>query len=339
MTMTTIAPTDQTGPAGATEHAVEARGLTKTLGDTLALDGVDLVVPRGTVLGLLGPNGAGKTTAVRVLSTLIRPDAGSASIGGFDVVRQPDDARRIIGLTGQYATVDEELSGIENLMLIGRLLELPRAQAKARAYELLEQFSLTDAAKKVAKNYSGGMRRRLDLAVSLIGNPEVLFLDEPTTGLDPRARQEVWDVVHERVAAGVTVLLTTQYLDEAEELAGEIVVLDRGRVIASGTPDQLKSRVGGQTLTVRPVDERQLPQVVTILRDVTHAEPQLLTSSPSAIAPVDGDAMMPQVVSGLAAAGIAVLELELGRPSLDEVFLTITGHRAEEPTPNEQEQP
>jgi oleandomycin transport system ATP-binding protein len=318
--------------------AVKAEGLTKTLGDTLALDRVDLVVPRGTVLGLLGPNGAGKTTAVRILSTLIRPDAGTATVGGFDVVRQPDDVRRAIGLTGQYATVDEELSGIENLMLIGRLLELPRAKARARAYELLEQFSLTDAAKKVAKNYSGGMRRRLDLAISLIGNPDVLFLDEPTTGLDPRARQEVWDVVKDRVAAGVTVLLTTQYLDEAEELASEIVVLDRGRVIASGTPDELKSRVGGQTLTVRPVDERQLPEVVAILRDITHAEPQLVASNPSAIAPVDDQAMMPAVVARLAGAGIPVLELELGRPSLDEVFLTITGHRAEEAPAAEQEQ-
>jgi oleandomycin transport system ATP-binding protein len=331
MTMTTIAPNDQTGPQrpGGSDHAIIAEGLTKTLGTTLALDGIDLVVPRGTVLGLLGPNGAGKTTAVRILSTLIKPDAGHALVSGFDVVREPDAVRRVIGLTGQYATVDEELSGIENLMLIGRLLELPRAQAKAKAYELLEQFSLTEAAKKVAKNYSGGMRRRLDLAVSLIGNPEVLFLDEPTTGLDPRARQEVWDVVHARVADGVTVLLTTQYLDEAEQLAGEIVVLDKGRVIASGTPDALKSRVGGQTLTVRPVDPANLPAVVTILRDVTRSEPQLLQVSPSAIAPVEDESMLPAVVAALAAAQIAVLELELGRPSLDEVFLTITGHRAE----------
>jgi oleandomycin transport system ATP-binding protein len=332
MTMTTIAPSGQTGPGrrGGNDHAIIAEGLTKTLGTTRALDGIDLVVPRGTVLGLLGPNGAGKTTAVRILSTLIRPDSGHATVGGFDVVRQADDVRRVIGLTGQYATVDEELSGIENLMLIGRLLELPRAQAKARGYALLEQFSLTDAAKKVAKTYSGGMRRRLDLAISLIGSPDVLFLDEPTTGLDPRARQEVWDVIQDRVADGVTVLLTTQYLDEAEQLAEEIVVLDKGRVIASGTPDQLKSRVGGQTLTVRPVDEAQLPAVVTILRDVTHSEPQLLQVSPSAIAPVEDEFMLPAVVAALSSAGIAVLELELGRPSLDEVFLTITGHRAED---------
>jgi oleandomycin transport system ATP-binding protein len=331
MTMTTIAPSGRTGPHGPdADHAIIAEGLTKTLGTTRALDAVDLVVPRGTVLGLLGPNGAGKTTAVRILSTLIRPDHGHATVGGFDVVRQPDAVRRIIGLTGQYATVDEELSGIENLMLIGRLLEIPRAQAKARAYELLEQFSLTEAAKKVAKNYSGGMRRRLDLAVSLIGNPAVLFLDEPTTGLDPRARQEVWDVVNERVANGVTVLLTTQYLDEAEQLASEIVVLDRGRVIASGTPDELKSRVGGQTLTVRPVDEERLPEVVDILRRLTGAEPQRLTVSPSVIAAVEEEQMLPAVVAALASSGIAVLELELGRPSLDEVFLTITGHRAED---------
>jgi oleandomycin transport system ATP-binding protein len=312
--------------------AVRAEGLTKTLGETLALDRVDLVVPRGTVLGLLGPNGAGKTTAVRILSTLIRPDAGVATVGGFDVVRHPDDVRRIIGLTGQYATVDEELSGIENLMLIGRLQEIPRAAARAKAYELLEQFSLTDAARKVVKNYSGGMRRRLDLACSLIANPEVLFLDEPTTGLDPRARQEVWDVVHQRVAQGVTVLLTTQYLDEAEQLAHEIVVLDKGRVIASGTPDELKSHVGGQTLTVRPVDPDRLADVVGVLREVTGIEPQLLQASPSAIAPVDDEAMLPAVVSRLTAAGIGVLELSLGLPSLDEVFLTITGHRAEDDT-------
>jgi oleandomycin transport system ATP-binding protein len=332
MTMTTIAQ-GASGAQGATpgpDHAIVAEGLTKTLGTTRALDGIDLVVPRGTVLGLLGPNGAGKTTAVRILSTLIRPDAGQARVSGFDVVRQPDDVRRAIGLTGQYATVDEELSGIENLMLVARLLELPRSQARSRAYELLDQFSLADAARKVAKSYSGGMRRRLDLAVSLIGDPDVLFLDEPTTGLDPRARQEVWHVIQDRVAAGVTVLLTTQYLDEAEQLAGEIVVLDRGRVIASGTPDDLKSRVGGQTLTVRPAEESRLPDVVQILREVTGTQPQVLTGSPSAIAPVDDEDMLPTVVARLTAGGIAVLELELGRPSLDEVFLTITGHRAEE---------
>jgi len=332
MTMTTIAPSGlgDNARSGRSDLAVEARGLTKTLGDTLALDHIDLVVPRGTVLGLLGPNGAGKTTAVRILSTLIRPDSGTATVGGYDVVRQPGAVRRVIGLTGQYASVDEELSGIENLILIGRLLEIPRAQTKAKAYELLEQFSLADAAKKVAKNYSGGMRRRLDLAASLMGNPQLLFLDEPTTGLDPRARQEVWEVVRQRVAAGVTVLLTTQYLDEAEQLAHEIVVLDKGRVIASGSPDELKSRVGGQTLTVRPVDPARLGDVVNVLRDVTAAEPQVLQSSPSAIAPVDDEAMLPSVVARLASAGIAVLELTLGRPSLDEVFLTITGHRAEE---------
>jgi oleandomycin transport system ATP-binding protein len=343
MTMTTIAPSGRTGPGEPTrsEHAVEARGLTKTLGDTLALDRVDLVVPRGTVLGLLGPNGAGKTTAVRILSTLIRPDAGTALVGGFDVVRQPDAVRRVIGLTGQYASVDEELSGIENLMLIGRLQEIPRAEARARAYQLLEQFSLTEAAKKVVKHYSGGMRRRLDLAASLIGNPELLFLDEPTTGLDPRARQEVWAVIRQRVALGATVLLTTQYLDEAEELAHEIVVLDKGRVIASGSPDELKSRVGGQTLTVRPVAAERLPEVVEILRQVTGAEPQLLQANPSAIAPVDDEAMLPTAVARLAAAGIGVLELTLGRPSLDEVFLTITGHVAEDltgPAGNQNEQ-
>jgi oleandomycin transport system ATP-binding protein len=335
MTSTTFTPANgqaQAALVNTEAPAITAEGLTKTLGDTLALDRVDLVVPRGTVLGLLGPNGAGKTTAVRILSTLITPDAGTATVGGFDVVRHPDDVRRVIGLTGQYASVDEELSGIENLMLIGRLQELPRAQARTRAYELLKQFSLTDAARKVVKNYSGGMRRRLDLAASLIGNPELLFLDEPTTGLDPRARQEVWDVVHQRVALGATVLLTTQYLDEAEQLANEIVVLDKGRVIASGTPDALKSRVGGQTLTVRPTDPRRLTEVVALLREVTGAEPQLLQGSPATIAPVTGESTLPTVVRRLDQAGIAVLELTLGLPSLDEVFLTITGHRAEDET-------
>jgi oleandomycin transport system ATP-binding protein len=230
------------------DHAIVAEGLVKRFGDTTAVDGVDLAIRSGTVYGLLGPNGAGKTTIVRMLATLLRPDAGHACVGGYDVVRDGHRVRQLIGLTGQYAAVDETLTGVENLLLIGRLLGMSRAHARARARELLATFRLTDAADRAAKTFSGGMRRRLDLAASLVGRPQVLFLDEPTTGLDPRARNEMWDIVRELTADGVTVLLTTQYLEEADQLAREIAVVDQGRVIAHGTPDQLKATTGARSL-------------------------------------------------------------------------------------------
>src|SRR6195952_1074757 len=246
-------------------YAVEAEGLVKRFGTTKALDGIDLAVREGTVLGVLGPNGAGKTTAVRILATLLKPDAGTARVGGLDVVRDSVKVRRQIGLTGQYASVDEGLSGTENLVLIGRLLNLPRREAGARAKELLASFDLTDAADKQAKHYSGGMRRRLDLAASLVGRPAVMYLDEPTTGLDPSKREDMWALVRELVADGTTVLLTTQYLDEADALADEICVIDHGKVIAHGTPDELKHVVGGQTIEVRPQNVDDLDAVERIL--------------------------------------------------------------------------
>jgi oleandomycin transport system ATP-binding protein len=312
-------------------YAVEAKGLVKRFGKTKALDGVDLAVRQGTVLGVLGPNGAGKTTAVRVLTTLIRPDAGEATIGGFDVRHDADRVRALIGLTGQYAAVDEDLTGFENLVLIGRLLELSRRDAKRRAGELLEQFELSDAGRRSVKTYSGGMRRRLDLAASLVSRPEILFLDEPTTGLDPRSRGEVWSMVRNLVADGVTVLLTTQYLDEADRLANEITVIDHGRVIASGTPAELKAKVGGQTLDVRPADPADLPAVSEIVAKVVGTVPsQRADDSALLSVPVDDDDAFAVVVGRLREERIAVTELALRLASLDEVFLALTGHGAEE---------
>jgi len=311
-----------------TELAIEAEGLVKTFGTTKALRGVDLAVPRGTVLGVLGPNGAGKTTAVRILSTLLRPDAGRARVGGHDVLREPDRVRRIIGLTGQYASVDEDLTGRQNLWLFGLLLDLSRAAARARASELLEWFDLTEAADRPAKTYSGGMRRRLDLAASLIAQPEVIFLDEPTTGLDPAKREGMWGVVRSLVLGGATVLLTTQYLEEAEVLADAITVIDHGQVIAHDTPDGLKRVVGGQTLEVRPSQAADLPRAATILSGVsTGAKAEEIRSGVLAV-PVAGDDAMTEAVALLAQAGIGVTELSLHLPSLDEVFFTLTGHAA-----------
>jgi oleandomycin transport system ATP-binding protein len=317
--------------------AIEAEGLAKSFGKVRALDGIDMVAREGTVFGLLGPNGAGKTTAIRVLSTLIRPDAGRASVGGYDVVREPAQVRRLIGLTGQYAAVDELLSGQENLYMIGRLLGFPASDARARAKELLEAFDLADAGSKVVKTYSGGMRRRLDLAASLVGRPRFLYLDEPTTGLDPRSRLELWGMIRGLVAEGTTVLLTTQYLEEADRLADEIVVIDHGRVIAAGTPQQLKTRVGGQVLQARPAETGDLAEIEKILAElaeggeVPHNDGQVVSVT------INDRSALGQAIRRLDDAGIAVDDLSLRRPSLDEVFLAVTGHVAqEEPGPDEE---
>jgi oleandomycin transport system ATP-binding protein len=308
-------------------HSILAEGLVKRYGDTTALAGIDLAVRTGTVFGLLGPNGAGKTTAVRVLATLIRPDAGHASVGGYDVVRQAHQVRRLIGLTGQYASVDETLTGAENLTLIGRLLGQPRTEAKRRARDLLAEFQLTDAADRAAKTYSGGMRRRLDLAASLVGRPRVLYLDEPTTGLDPVSRNGVWDTVRRLVADGVTVLLTTQYLEEADQLADELAVVDKGTVIATGTPAELKARTGALSLVVRPVHGIDLPTVTAVVAALAAGTPDVRGGVVSA--PVADPAVLPAVVRRLDDAGVLIAELTLRGSTLDEVFLSLTGHRAE----------
>jgi oleandomycin transport system ATP-binding protein len=304
---------------------IEAEGLTKRFGDTQALAGVDLGAEQGTVLGVLGPNGAGKTTAVRILSTLLRPDSGTARIGGYDVLTQAHRVRQTIGLTGQYASVDQDLTGLQNLVLIGQLLNLSTRDAKARARELLAWFDLSEAAGRVAKSYSGGMRRRLDLAASLVGRPSVIFLDEPTTGLDPAKREDMWGVVRSLVADGSTVLLTTQYLDEADALADDIVVIDRGKVIAHDTPDGLKRVVGGQRVKVMPADADRLPDVAAILRDVGGTEPTVSGRNQLTV-PVDGEQALTATLQRLGQDGIPVLEASLHLPSLDEVFMTLTGH-------------
>ena len=312
--------------------AICTEGLVKRYGKTTALAGLDLAVPPGIVQGVLGPNGAGKTTLVRILATLLRPKAGRARVGGFDVAEQPDKVRKLITLTGQFAAVDEDLTGRENLLLIARLLELSRKAARRRADELLERFGLAEAGGRLAKTYSGGMRRRLDLAMGLVGEPQVLFLDEPTTGLDPRARGDVWDMVRDLVAAGTTVLLTTQDLDEADRLASRIAVIDRGRVIDSGTPAELKAKVGGQSLDVRPAEPGELAKVGAIVAEVAGAgagEPNERDGVISApLAPgVSGTEALAAVSHRLGQAGIGVTELGLRLASLDEVFLTLTGGR------------
>ena len=304
---------------------IQAEGLRKRFGSTQALDGVDLAVPAGTVLGVLGPNGAGKTTAVRILATLLQADSGTALVGGYDVATQPHQVRRTIGLTGQYASVDEDLTGTQNLLLIGQLLGLSSRDAKARAAELLEWFDLADAASRMAKTYSGGMRRRLDLAASLVGRPAVIFLDEPTTGLDPAKREDMWDVVRNLVDDGSTVLLTTQYLDEADALADEITVIDHGRVIAHDTPDGLKRVIGGQRIVVTPSDHDRLGDVERLLVDVT-GHRAAVTGRSELTVPVTEEDVFAHVVGRLAAEGIGVNELSLHLPSLDEVFMTLTGH-------------
>ncbi|WP_112248695.1 ATP-binding cassette domain-containing protein [Kribbella monticola] len=312
--------------------AISAEGLVKKFGTTTALAGVDLTVPTGTVLGVLGPNGAGKTTAVRILGTLLRPDAGHATVGGFDVVREAPRVREIIGLTGQYASVDEDMSGHRNLVMIGRLLGMPRAQAKLRAAELLERFELSEAGDRIAKTYSGGMRRRLDLAASLVGNPSILYLDEPTTGLDPHARNGVWETIRNLVLDGTTVLLTTQYLEEADALADSLMVFDKGRVVASGRPAELKAQAGRQTLDVRPAEPGHLERVAAIVAEAVGVRPTVDVVNAVVSAPVPDGTSMPIVVRRLDEAGIAVTELSLRLPSLDEVFLALVGHAAVQDT-------
>jgi oleandomycin transport system ATP-binding protein len=281
----------------------------------------------GTVLGVLGPNGAGKTTAVRILATLLRPDGGQARVCGYDVGRHAHEVRQLIGLTGQYASVDEGLSGVNNLIMIGRLLGESRARARARAAGLLERFDLAEAAQRPVKTYSGGMRRRLDLAASLVGQPMVLYLDEPTTGLDPRSRIEVWGMIRGLVADGVTVLLTTQYLDEADQLADDIVVIDHGKVIATGTPDELKSRAGGQVLEVAPADPARLDGIAAVLAEWTGAVPVADAESGVVRVPVTDAAVLPAIVRDLDDAGVELAEFALRKSSLDEVFLALTGAR------------
>ena len=315
-------------------NIIEAQGLRKRFGTTQALDGVDLTAKQGTVLGVLGPNGAGKTTAVRVLATLLRADSGTARIAGYDVVRDAHKVRQTIGLTGQYASVDEDLTGNQNLELIGTLLNLSRRDARARAKELLDWFDLSEAAGRPAKTYSGGMRRRLDLAASLVGRPAVIFLDEPTTGLDPAKREDMWEVVRRLLTEGSTVLLTTQYLDEADALADEISVIDHGKVIAHDTPDGLKRVIGGHRVEVRPADPARLDEVFSILASVGQRKPEISGRDRLSV-PVSGEEALPATVEKLAAAGISVVELSLHLPSLDEVFMTLTGHTTSDMTQKE----
>ncbi|GED85098.1 ATP-binding cassette domain-containing protein [Streptomyces sp. NPDC056112] len=310
--------------------AIYAEGLVKTFGDVRALDGVDLDVPEGTVLGLLGPNGAGKTTTVRCLTTLLRPDSGKAVVAGLDVLKQPNEVRRSIGLSGQFAAVDEYLTGRENLEMVGRLYQMRAAAAKTRAGELLEQFNLADAADRPAKTYSGGMRRRLDLAAALVVSPPVMFMDEPTTGLDPRNRQQLWEVIKQLVSGGTTLLLTTQYLEEADHLAHEIAVVDHGRVIARGTSDQLKARTGGERVEVVVHQREHIPTAMEVLRGFGKGDTTVEEHTRKITTPVTGGAkLLAEIIRELDTRGIEIDDIGLRRPTLDDVFLSLTGHVAE----------
>jgi ABC-2 type transport system ATP-binding protein len=319
--------------SGSSGAAVETAGLVKTFGETRAVDGIDLVVERGAVYGVLGPNGAGKTTTIRILATLLRPDAGSARVLGHDVVEEADAVRGLISLTGQLASVDEDLTGYENLVLLGRLLGYSRRRARARARDLLDAFGLSEAARRQVKGYSGGMRRRLDVAASIVVTPQLMFLDEPTTGLDPRSRTQVWEIIRLLAAQGTTVLLTTQYLDEADQLAERIAVIDHGRVIAEGTPSQLKASVGSSALHLRLVDPDRRDEAERLLAgrlgDGLHrgADQAVLTTS------VPDAEVAASVLGELVSSGIRVADFSVGQPSLDEVFLALTGHTAESSEP------
>jgi ABC-2 type transport system ATP-binding protein len=311
--------------------AIEASDLVKSFGSTRAVDGVDLAVRTGAVYGMLGPNGAGKTTTIRMLATLIRPDSGTARVLGHDVVSKADAVRGLVSLTGQLASVDEDLTGRENLVMIGRLLGYSRSQAKTRAGELLEAFGLADATGRQVKNYSGGMRRRLDIAASIVVTPELMFLDEPTTGLDPRSRNQVWDIIRALAGQGTTVLLCTQYLDEADQLADGIAVIDRGKVIAEGTPGQLKASVGRAALHVRLLDPANRPDAERVLSHALNAGVHL-EADPAALSAAcpPSPERAAEAIAELSRNGIAIADFSLGQPSLDEVFLALTGHPAEE---------
>jgi ABC-2 type transport system ATP-binding protein len=310
--------------------AIYAEGLVKTFGDVRALDGVDLDVPEGTVLGLLGPNGAGKTTTVRCLTTLLRPDSGRAVVAGIDVLEKPDAVRRSIGLSGQFAAVDEYLTGRENLQMVGQLYQMKAKAAKQRAAELLEQFHLADAADRPTKTYSGGMRRRLDLAAALVVSPPVMFMDEPTTGLDPRNRQQLWEVIKQLVSGGTTLLLTTQYLEEADHLAHDIAVVDHGKVIAQGTSDQLKARTGGERVEVVVHEREHIQAAAEVLTGFGKGDTTVEEHMRKLTAPVTGGAkLLAEVIRELDTRGIEIDDIGLRRPTLDDVFLSLTGHVAE----------
>ena len=312
--------------------SIQIKGIEKHFGTVQALRGIDLSVEKGTVLGLLGPNGAGKTTLIRILTTLMQPDAGSARVEGYDVVVQADQVRTIIGLAGQYAAVDEMLTGRENLVMVGRLYHLSRKEATARAAELLEQFDLTEAADRTLKTYSGGMRRRLDLAASLVNRPPVLFLDEPTTGLDPQSRLALWKIIRDLVARGTTVLLTTQYLDEADALAHRIVVINHGQIVASGTPRELKAKVGVDVLEIRIADESQLDRAAAAIRSIGATQVQTRPEHNMVSVPLsDGIGMLQKALRALDVSHIELADLTLRHPTLDEVFLTLTNDTVEKP--------